>query len=122
MLTGTHTQERIINLMEKGAKLVFHTAMGPESCPFLWRVTLLHNGKEIILSNAPTYSPFDEDPKDSECDVAKAIIKRPDVRDCYSGWQSDYARTYRTTYEHINQPTPRWITEQWATPVSMYDL
>lgn len=126
MINQQHTEDRIVALMQKGAKIIRFWGVDPEMGSWLNKVVLIYNEREITLSSVvknPHWHPFSEDdaPEMVICPLADELVKRPDIKDCYAGYQSDYAKVWREKFEHINQPIPRWITEQWATPVSQYE-
>lgn len=126
MIANEHTVDRIVELMQRGAKLFVYTNWHIDFGAFTTRIVLEHNGRELTISHREPLpnirwdhdgfthklvSPIDED----------KFAERADIKEGYAGYQSDYAREYRAMYEHRDTPTPRWITEQWATPVTMYE-
>lgn len=126
MLTTNCTEQRIVDLMKHGAKLVIHMSYHPDFGNYLRKVTLEHNGKSILLSHREPRPNWRWDSEEGQyvtvCPIADVITAREDIRGCYAGWQSDFSDCYRHAYEHKDVPVPRWIAEQWATPVSEYDL
>lgn len=125
MLTNGKTEERIVNLMKKGAKLVFRGFIYYDGDPMriLTQIALQHNGSEIILSHV-TETWIDSEGSEHTSvsnPAAYAIIKREDIVRGYPGYQSDYSDTWREVYEHRDLPAPRWVTEQWDNPVQRFE-
>lgn len=121
MLNSKNTETCIMALMEKGAKLVYHIRSGCEEYPaYVEKITIQHNGKELVLSR---FGHWDKEPfmRSVETSMADRLRKHPDIHRAYAGYRGDFDRKWREIYEHKNQPVPRWIREQWATPVSQFD-
>lgn len=140
MLASQNTEQRIIKAMENGAKLVFYCyryGSWADGQTLVSRVTLERDGKELELTTRYRtdeyyYVPFDEDGAKwlrhgeesqplaaSFC--ARRIIRRKDVREAYAGYRSDYATSWREVFEHVNQPVPRWVSEQWDSPAFRFE-
>lgn len=128
MLNSPKLEQRIINLMKKGAKLVYHVRAGGEEYPdSIQKITLACNGKELTLARADQWARYGwTDEGDGYLGsaahpAAECIRKHPDIRSAYAGYRGDFDRSWREVYEHNDMPVPRWIREQWATPVSQYE-
>lgn len=126
MITTAHTEQRIVNLMEKGAKVIVYTAHHIDFGSWTARIVLEHNGRQLKLSHAEKLPNirWDHDgfTHKMACPINEdAFTKRSDIKEGYAGWQSDYANEFRRMFEHISTPTPRWIAEQWDNPVTQYD-
>lgn len=135
-----NTEERIVAAMAKGAVLTFHMRGGAGWDgweEWVEKITLEHNGQHLTLSTQYRrdeyhFVPLSEDGEHwlrhregsgavpSASDIAYVIIERGDVREEYAGYRSDYATRWQEIYAHKSMPVPRWVTEQWDTPVSGY--
>lgn len=116
MLTNSKTDERILGLIRKGAKLIVYVFASGEcdGCPVVWKVGLQHGRRELTLA---TRSEL----RDERISIDDRLLKTGELRRgyCYVG---DYDQRWREIYEHISTPTPRWVTEQWDNPATMYPL
>lgn len=124
MLINTNTQNNIIKAMERGAKLIVVYAPYHEEFGTVMRDAYLeHNGRRLQITHHVRnlrWRPLSEDQGKTkltreflditrhEC-VKRGYIPNSDYGDYYEMW------------EHINTPTPRWVKEQWYSPVSVGD-
>jgi len=107
------TEARIVALLEKGARIVYHYYWhGYDQYSTVVKITLEHNGYELVLNDPVEYPEFAEDPISATSPIAETIIARSDVRETYAGYHSEYARQWRRAYEHRATPVPRWVKEQ----------
>lgn len=121
MLESANTEERILALMKKGARLVYYIDGGDvEVSPFVTRIAIEHNGNSVTLA---VIERWDSEgvPYSAHSNAADRIRRHPDIRSAYAGYRGDFDRSWREVYEHEDMPVPVWIREQWNTPISQYD-
>lgn len=121
MITQLETENRIVALMLKGARLIVEYSYHPDNGSSLQSATLECDGAVLHLANEEpavfrdytmTYhytkvvSPLSDN-----------IVNRPDV---WSVSCRDTRGGYREVFEHKKLPAPRWVTEQWANPAVKY--
>jgi len=122
MLFTNNTIERIVEAMQKGAKLIIVRWAYSESCGSpLKTVYLEHGNWQLRMTHEepnPHFNgrPFSESRRTFTNRDFETITRDPRVQQGYI-YNSDYG-DYRELYEHVNTPTPRWVTEQWYSPAA----
>lgn len=133
MIITDKTHDRIIQAIENGARLVLYKSVCSEFGTVVEKITLRKGDNELRLDHAHRFDEvkylwkresvewMHHDIPSGEC-LAYHIMAMDSIRTCYAGYRGDFQRRYQEIFEHRNQPVPRWVSEQWETPVSRYGV